>query len=101
MQLEIPPGQRRSLAERKGIYVGRGGFMRGKAIPIWSIVGALIAVIVLVVAMSSIALAGMPSDQGVRIEDRQPSGSAHDEAAGHEEGSPRGKGEGQGLREGR
>ncbi len=32
----------------------------------WSIVGALIAVIVLVVAMSSIALAGMPSDQGVR-----------------------------------
>ncbi len=32
----------------------------------WSIVGALIAVIVLVVAMSSIALAGMPSDQGVK-----------------------------------
>jgi immune inhibitor A len=32
----------------------------------WSIVGVLIAVIVLVVAMSSIALAGMPSDQGVK-----------------------------------
>jgi immune inhibitor A len=40
--------------------------MRGKAIPLWSIVGALIVVIVLVVAMSSIALAGMPSDQGVK-----------------------------------
>jgi immune inhibitor A len=38
--------------------------MRGKTIPMWSIVVAVIAVLVLVIAMSSVALAGVPADGG-------------------------------------
>ena len=38
--------------------------MRGRGFRLWSIIGALIAVLVLVVALPSVALAGIPSDGG-------------------------------------